>query len=445
MLQDAEDAVRLVRGMLRRGEEGEAFRERRRVVAWSTSEAGLLSASVTEECGTAVRIRKGRERLLVARSGSSPEALRAALREAARRLGSSPFLRPARATQRPARSSSAASGEDEALAGQLQAVLARAIGDPRGLALALRVSKVEVERAVVTSQGVVACDLPARIEAVGTVRRADGERLFSFQSTRSSLAALEAMGLLLQEALKPAATASAPAGETDVVLSPSAAAVFWHEVVGHPMEAEGEERGSVLSRVAGAAVAPVSIDVVDDPLRGDLPGAYLHDDEGMPAQRVPLLVAGTVGGPLTDRSAAGGRSNGHGRAPDFRRQPRARMSNLVVAPGHRREEEMVEACGLGLHVREISAGSADPESGRFVLFVERAELIRKGRIGTPVGRLVLSGDVLRALASIDGSPGDRVLPSHGLSICMKGGDAVPVGGAAPALLVRSLSAAPLRR
>ena len=38
------------------GEGGEAFRERRRAIAWSATEAGLQSPSIVEESGTAVRV-----------------------------------------------------------------------------------------------------------------------------------------------------------------------------------------------------------------------------------------------------------------------------------------------------------------------------------------------------------------------------------------------------
>ena len=103
---DPAEAVRLVAGMVRRGEGGEAFREKRRVLAWSATEAGLLSPSFVEERGTAARIRRGRETLLIARSGTSLDSLREAVREASRRSGSSPRS-AARATRsRPATSPS---------------------------------------------------------------------------------------------------------------------------------------------------------------------------------------------------------------------------------------------------------------------------------------------------------------------------------------------------
>lgn len=446
LIQDADDAVRLVRGMLRRGEEGEAFRERKRVASWSASEAGLISASFTEESGTAVRLRRGSGYLLVARAGDSPESLRSAVRDVARRTGTSPFLKVQRA-ERAVRAAATpgVSPDDDSFAALLQVALAKALADPRGIALSLTVSRIATERVVITPGSVVRCGVPSRLEASGTIRRAEAERAFSFQSTRPAGPALEALSLLLQDALRPVPAAFPPGGEIDVVLSPSAAVVFWHETVGHPLEAEAGERASVLSRVHRAAVAPPDVEVVDDPLREDLPGSYRFDDEGTEARRVPLISSGVVGDLLCDRRTAGPRSNGHARTPDFRRRPRPRMANIVVAPGSRREEDLVAACGEGLYIREIASGSVDPESGRFALFVERADVIRRGRLGGPVGRFVLTGDVLKALSQIDGPPGDTALPSSGLSLCAKGGDPLPVGGAAPALLVRSLLARPPRR
>ncbi|HQR46556.1 MAG TPA: hypothetical protein PK598_11155, partial [Thermoanaerobaculia bacterium] len=87
LAEDADDAVRIVSGLLRRGDHGEAFRERRRRVSWTATEAGLLTPCVAEERGTAVRIRQGREALLFAREGDGPEALREVVRDAARRAG----------------------------------------------------------------------------------------------------------------------------------------------------------------------------------------------------------------------------------------------------------------------------------------------------------------------------------------------------------------------
>jgi predicted Zn-dependent protease len=437
LLEDAEDAVRLVAGLLRRGEGGEAFRERRRVTTWSASEAGLLQPSLVEERGTAVRVRRGRESLLVARVGDGPETLREAVREASRRAGGSPFLK-----RRPERAGAAGArppepGEEERTQA-LAAAIAQAIPDPRGLTLSLAISRVAVARAVVTPRSVFPCGTSLRLEASGVIGRADARRAFAFQISGPWAAAADALSRSLQEAARPAPAFAPAEGVVDVVFSPAASAAFWHEAVGHPLEAECGEGASVLARVPRAAVAPAGLRVVDDPTRPDLPGGFLHDDEGVPAEAVPLVEDGRIVGVLTDRRTAGHDSNGHGRCPDFRRPPRARLSNLVVPAGTSPLEELFDLCGTGLFVKEISAGSADPESGRFVLFVESAQVIRKGRAGAALSRFVLTGDLLAALRHLAPERGDTAPPAPGLGMCVKAGDALSVGGAAPAILVRGL-------
>jgi predicted Zn-dependent protease len=437
MAEDAEDAVRIVSGMLRRGEGGEAFRERRRATSWSAGEAGLLLPSTVEERGTAVRVRRGGESLLVARPGDGPEALREAVREASRRAGGSPFFkrRPTSRWQAPPPSVS----EEEAWTAVLAAALARAIPDPRGLSLSLVVSRVAVTRAVITSRDLVLCGTSTRLEATGLIGREKARRTFSFQASGPWPAAVSALETALREATRPAPSLRPESGETDVILSPSAAAVFFHEAVGHPLEAERAERASVLARVPRAAVAPAGLHVVDEPARADLPGRYVHDDEGMSGLRVPLVEDGRVVGLLTDRRTAGADSNGHGRCSDYRRPPRPRLSNLVVSLGQTSFEELLGLCGNGLHVREVSGGSADPESGRFVLMVESADTIRRGRLGAAVSRFALSGDILAALNGLEADRGDSAPPATGLGICLKGGEGLAVGGAAPAVVVRGLA------
>ncbi|HEX5855796.1 MAG TPA: hypothetical protein VFZ57_09260, partial [Thermoanaerobaculia bacterium] len=123
--EDAEDAVRIVSALLRRGEGGEAFRERRRRFSWTATEAGLLAPAFAEERGTAVRLRRGRESLLVACDGDGPEALREAARAAARRAGGSPFLKSRGPARAPAGAETSAVDEEERAA-QLGAALHRA-------------------------------------------------------------------------------------------------------------------------------------------------------------------------------------------------------------------------------------------------------------------------------------------------------------------------------
>jgi TldD protein len=446
LTRDADDAVRLVAGLLRRGEAGEAFRERIRTETWTASESGLLAPALAEESGTAVRIRRDGNLLLVARSGAGPEALRDAVREAGRLAGNAPFFKAHRATGgAPARMLPERPDEEEGRTAALAAAIARALPDPRGLTVVVEVSRILAERTVVTPRALLPCGARSRLVASGTIRRSGFERSFSFQSARPWSEAADALATALREAARPAPGLPPAPGPVDVVFSPSAASVFWHEVVGHALEADAGERGSVLSRVKGAAVAPAGLDVVDDPGRSDLPGAYLVDDEGTLARAVPLLMGGVVTGLLADRRSGPLDSNGHGRTSSFRRPPRVRMANLVATAGKATLDELLDRCGDGVYVREISSGSADPESGRFVLLVSAADAVRRGRRASPLAPFALGGEILSALDSLDEAWGNEVLPATGLSVCVKGGDAVPVGGAAAALLVRGLVARTARR
>ena len=446
LTRDAEDAVRLVSGLLRRGESGEAFRERTRSETWTASESGLLAPALSEESGTAVRIRREGSLLLVARSGAGPEALRDAVREAGRRAGNAPFFKAHRGTPpAPLPAGAQRPDEEEGRTAALAAAFARALPDPRGLALAVEVSRVVTERTVVTPRALLPCGVRTRLVASGTIRRAGSERPFSFQSARPFGEAADALAAALREATRPTSGLPPATGPVDVVFSPSAASVFWHEVVGHALEANAGERGSVLSRVKGAAVAPSGLDIVDDPGRSDLPGAYAVDDEGTLARAVPLLSGGVVMGLLSDRRSGAVDSNGHGRTSSYRRPPRVRMANLVACAGEASLDELLDRCGDGIYVRDVASGSADPESGRFVLLVSAADGVRRGRRGSPLAPFALTGEILSALASIEETWGDEVLPATGLSVCVKGGDAVPVGGAAAAILVRGLVARAARR
>lgn len=433
--------------MLRRGETGEAMRERRRVSSWSASETGLHHPARIEECGTAVRIRREGQSLLIARSGIGQESLRDAVREAARRAGGSPFFKAVRRGSEPARArgSAGSEGDDEPASASLAAALARAVPDPRGLSLSLQIARVEMERAVITPRGFHLCGGNARLEVHGVIGRAEGTRAFSFQSSAPFVESSASFADALAQAIRPAARLSPAEGEVDVVFSPSAAAIFWHETVGHPLEAAAGEGSSVLSRVPGATIGPAGLEVIDDPTRHDLPGSFAHDDEGVVARPVPLIRDGRVSGLLSDRRTAGAQSNGHGRTPDYRRPPRARMSNLVVPPGTAPLHALIEKCGDGIFVTQISAGAADPESGRFVLFVEGADAIRRGKRSSSLTPFALSGEILSTLRHVDSERGDESLPALGLSICVKGGDALPVGGSAPAHLVRRLVARVSRR
>jgi TldD protein len=123
------------------------------------------------------------------------------------------------------------------------------------------------------------------------------------------------------------------------LLSGRAAAVFFHEVLGHRLEGHrqrGDTEGQTFTKKVNQPVLPTFLSVYDDPTIGTingipLSGTYSHDDEGVPSQRVPLIQDGILKNFLMSRMPITNfaKSNGHGRhQPGF--MPTGRQGNLIV-------------------------------------------------------------------------------------------------------------------
>ena len=123
------------------------------------------------------------------------------------------------------------------------------------------------------------------------------------------------------------------------ILRGRAAAVFFHEILGHRVEGhrqKDEDESQTLTDKVGEAILPTFLSVYDDPsLKAfesvELNGYYPYDDEGVPGQRVAVVEDGVLENFLMSRAPIENfdHSNGHGR-----RQPGsavvARQGNLLI-------------------------------------------------------------------------------------------------------------------
>ncbi|MGH9676790.1 MAG: metallopeptidase TldD-related protein, partial [Candidatus Acidiferrum sp.] len=123
------------------------------------------------------------------------------------------------------------------------------------------------------------------------------------------------------------------------LLSGRAAAVFFHEVLGHRLEGHrqrDEEEGQTFTKKVNQEVLPKFLSVADDPtiheLAGiKLAGSYDYDNEGTPSRRVEVIQDGVLKNFLMSRMPIKGfsQSNGHGRnQPGL--MPTGRQGNLIV-------------------------------------------------------------------------------------------------------------------
>ena len=303
-----------------------------------------------------------------------------------------------------------------------------------------RFTLTELDRQVIPA-GAPPCSFTRRLLTLdgnftAASRRGDEVRDFSFHAPEATGTADELRAALEHAGLPRERPSPCGDGDTDVVLADGCAAVLFHEILTHPLESPAR---SPLALLKEARLAVSELDVRDDATRLDLFGGYERDDEGVSPRPVKLLDAGRLAGQLTDRAAAAPRvSNGHGRRPGPGDAPLVRGANIVVAPGHASTEEMARRLNSGLWIERFDGGSIELASGRFRLRFPRARRVRRGRLADECGPGVLAGDVVAALKSVEPALGREARVYRPLGWCARGGQVVPVQGAAPDVLLRRL-------
>ncbi len=245
--------------------------------------------------------------------------------------------------------------------------------------------------------------------------------------------------------------------EGPAILEGRAAAVFFHEVFGHRIEAHRQKddtSGQTFSTQVGNAIMPKWLTIYDDPTLVQLNGGYLNgfyrfDDEGVRAQKAMLVDNGTLKGFVQGRQPIKGfaRSNGHGRRePGL--QAVSRQGNLVVEAARSVEKDKLydqlieeikkEGKPYGMVFTDISGGFTN--TSRINPGAFKVNPVMTYRI-YPDGRreLVRGVDIvglpLTALANIINA-GRPVETFNG--VCGAESGWVPVSASAPSLLLRKL-------
>ncbi len=278
-----------------------------------------------------------------------------------------------------------------------------------------------------------------RAEAERRGRRATIEVRAPFREDGRGLAAAVAEA---REAARRALTArAAPRGKTTVIVGPGSGAALFHEVVGHPLEADfiASGRSWYGSHLVGKPLATPELTIADDPGLEGSPVRLDRDDEGVRARRVLLLEEGVLTGLLLDRATArfaGTETNGHGRRSSWRAPPRPRMTNTVVLRGKHRAQDLVGSVRRGVYVARLAFGRADFVTGRFSMAASEAFAIEDGKLGAPLANVHLEGDALSLLGSVV-AVGNDLACEKGALLCDKE-DEVWVGLAQPTVLLHGI-------
>jgi predicted Zn-dependent protease len=238
------------------------------------------------------------------------------------------------------------------------------------------------------------------------------------------------------------------------ILSGRAAAVFFHEVLGHRLEGHrqrDEEEGQTFTKKIGQAVLPKFLSVIDDPTVHEmagmkLAGAYDFDNEGEPARRVEVIKDGVLENFLMSRMPVKNfdQSNGHGRNQPGR-MPTGRQGNLIVTstqtvPEADMRQKLIDEVKkqgkpYGLYFDDIQGGftlttRALPQAFQ-VLPVLVYKVYADGRPDELVRGVDIVGTPLAALTRIL-TTGDQPKVFNG--VCGAESGQVPVAAVAPSML-----------
>jgi predicted Zn-dependent protease len=306
----------------------------------------------------------------------------------------------------------------------------------------------------------------ARIVVVAATRAEDGMELYREQTFEAETvaglppqaeleAAMRELGKSLEE------LRIAPVTEPfdgPAILSGRAAAVFFHEVLGHRLEGQrqrGDEEGQTFTKDVGKPVLPSFLSVADDPTMTKfgktwLSGSYEFDDEGEKAQRVDLIDDGVLKTFLMSRLpiASFSSSNGHGRA-EVGHVPTGRQGNLIVTstksvPEAELRKELIEEAKkqgkpYGLYFEDISSGFAvtqrsSPQAFQVIPLVVWRVYV-DGRPDELVRGVSIVGTPLAAMKRIVAT-GDKSEVFNGE--CGAESGTVPVSAVAPAMLLSEM-------
>jgi TldD protein len=237
---------------------------------------------------------------------------------------------------------------------------------------------------------------------------------------------------IAEEAVALLSAPSCPSGVTTLILDSTQLALQVHESCGHPIELDrvlGEEASfagtSFLTRdrLGSFSYGSPLVSIYADATIGGALGTFGYDDEGVPAQRSPIVTDGLFVGYLTSREAAallGQRSNGAMRADGWNRIPLIRMTNINLEPGTWELDDLIADTDDGIYMAVNKSWSIDDKRLNFQFGTQLASEIKKGKLGRMLKNGTYTGITPKFWGSCDAICNERHWHVWGLPNCGKG-------------------------
>ncbi|MGQ9584847.1 MAG: TldD/PmbA family protein [Anaerolineae bacterium] len=250
-----------------------------------------------------------------------------------------------------------------------------------------------------------------------------------------------------EEAVRLLTAPVCPSTVTTVILDATQLALQVHESCGHPTELD-RVFGTEASYAGTSFLTPDKLgtfrygsEIVNLTADATVPGGlgtFGFDDEGVPAQKTPLIRDGVFVGYLMSRETAatlGLPSNGCMRADGWNRIPLVRMTNVNLEPGEWEWEDLLADTDEGLYLEMNKSWSIDDRRLNFQFGTEVAREIKGGQLGQLYKNATYTGITPQFWGGCDAICNERYWKVWGTPNCGKGqpGQVMHVGhGTAPA-------------
>jgi TldD protein len=273
------------------------------------------------------------------------------------------------------------------------------------------------------------------IENVHSIRRASkGYELFNFDYGKFAKDASDKIKRLINaKNVKP--------GKYNVILNPEICGTFFHEAIGHALEADAlREKNTCVS--LGEQVSTEELTLYDNPTIKGYWGSYEYDDEGIKSKKNTLIKNGKIVNFMNDLQSysdiTGLKKTANARMQGIHDVPIVRMSNTEVKRGKYSFDELIEKTKNGMILKGFGGGAVEPITGIFSFKANEVIIIKNGKISGNFKGASLSGDLKETLKNITGI-GKEITNNYSGGMCGKKGQSVPVSESVPYISVRDIN------
>ena len=222
-------------------------------------------------------------------------------------------------------------------------------------------------------------------------------------------------------------------GKFELIFSPSAAGMLFHETIGHTLESDFFiEENCFLRDFYNSKVFPEILNLDDIPL------FRRFDDDGNMCNNVTLIEKGKIVGLLYNEilsNANNSNITGNGFKSRDCDVVIPRMRNLKVRNGTDTIEDILHSTNKGIYIENIHCGDINIGTGEISLLIDNAYLIENGKKTSKIKDFTYYGNALEIIKNIKMIGNDY---DYKIDKCNKKGQLSTLGYGSPTIKIEMM-------